>query len=117
MAGKSDGGQVEDGDYYDDIDYAKLFGTYDAVSEEEIEVQQVDDGLIGNLPREIYCHIVETLKDHCAEGSLLELWDYSQERIEGLSREQVGRQIIFLYIQYSRGVKDFVKSSLPLPDN
>ena len=102
MAGKSDGGQVEDG-AYDDIDYAKLFGTYDAsgddndavvdrLSEEEL----VDDGQIGNLPREIYCDIVETLKDHCAEGSLLELWDYSRERIAGLSREQVRRHFIFL---------------------
>ena len=102
MAGKSDGGQVEDGNY-DDIDYAKLFGTYDAsgddndtVVESLSEEEYVDDSQIGNLPREIYCDIVETLKDHCAEGSLLELWDYSRERIAGLSREQVRRHFIFL---------------------
>ena len=91
MAGKGDGGQVEDGDY-DDIDYAKLFGTdNDAVVEIQSEEVDADDGQIGGLPREIYCDIVETLKDHCAEGSLLELWDYSRERIAGLSREQVRR--------------------------
>ena len=103
MAGKSDGGQVADGDYYDDIDYAKLFGTYDASGDDNdavVEIQNeeeyVDDSQIGNLPREIYCHIVETLKDHCAEGSLLELWDYSRERIAGLSREQVRRHFMYL---------------------
>ena len=105
MAGKSDGGQVEDGNY-DDIDYAKLFGTYDASGDDndavvEIQSEEVDadDGQIGGLPREIYCDIVETLKDHCAEGSLLELWGYSRERIAGLSREQVRGHFIFLYIQ------------------
>ena len=52
--------------------------------------KKVDDSQIGSLPRDIYCDIVETLKDHCAEGSLLELWDYSEELIAGLSRQQVG---------------------------
>ena len=107
MAGKSDGGRVEDGDY-DDIDYAKLFGPYDASGDDndavvEIQSEEVDadDGQIGGLPREIYCDIVETLKDHCAEGSLLELWDYSRERIAGLSREQVRRHFIMYLYEYS----------------
>ena len=63
---------------------------------EESEEVDADDGQIGGLPREIYCDIVETLKDHCAEGSLLELWDYSRERIAGLSREQVRRHFMYL---------------------
>ena len=63
---------------------------------------------IGNLPRDIYCDIVETLKDHCAEGSLLELWDYSEEWIAGLSRQQVGT---FVASVLSRKTQVFEKLS------
>ena len=45
--------------------------------------------LFNGLPSEIYCDIVETLQDHCAERSILELWNYDEDIIRGLTRQEI----------------------------
>ena len=36
----------------------------------------------GNLPENIYCHLVESLNEKCGQQSLLEIWRYEQQLIE-----------------------------------
>ena len=88
MAAEDKAPLIDDDEY--EVNEYEVTENRTSVTEVQKAEKEVDDSQIGNLPRDIYCDIVETLKDHCAEGSLLELWDYSEEWIAGLSRQQVG---------------------------
>jgi hypothetical protein len=49
-----------------------------------------DDGdLINGLPREIHCDLVQTLRKHCAEWNLLEIWNYNETAIRNLTRQDI----------------------------
>ena len=41
------------------------------------------------LPRNIYCELVDTLDTHCYEQSLLEIWMYNEDVINQLSTEDI----------------------------
>ena len=43
----------------------------------------------NDLPKEIYCNLVETLKDKCGEFSLLEIWDYDESIISKLREKDI----------------------------
>ena len=42
-----------------------------------------------DLPRNIYCELVDTLDTHCYEQSLLEIWMYNEDVINQLSTEDI----------------------------
>ena len=41
----------------------------------------------SSLPPEIYCDLLETASDKCAEYSLLELWKFKEDRIRSLTQQ------------------------------
>ena len=81
----------DDNDYPENEDYINFYGggpianddNYDDDDDEE------DDDKVENLPRGIYCDIVETLEEKCGEYSLLELWKYDREVISNLSEQDI----------------------------
>ena len=62
-------------------DYTNFYGDGEGIIAGE-EKDTIDD-----LPREIYCDIVETLEDKCGEFSLLEIWKYDQVVIANLTNQ------------------------------
>jgi hypothetical protein len=72
--------------YESDYDYFNFY-IGDVVEEEEKEEDHVKDDDDDDLPPEVYCDIVETLNDKCGEYSLLEIWNYDEERIKKLSQQ------------------------------
>ena len=66
------------GDYYDDEDYEP--------SEDEIGGQA---SLAEALPRDIYCDLIDTLKEKCLEHSILELWKYDRDVISRLTTQDI----------------------------
>ena len=77
----SDGGDDVD----DDVNRGEV--DYEAIGE---KVEKAPPSkLFGGLPSDIYCDIVETLEDRCAERSILELWKYDEEVIRKLTRREI----------------------------
>jgi hypothetical protein len=56
--------------------------------EEDDDEDDVNDGFDG-LPPQIYCDLVTTLEDKCAERSILELWEYDEDVIRSLTKEDI----------------------------
>ena len=82
---------ADDSDYQEYPEYEDYFNFYGGGSsepEEEPKDNESDDKL-GNLPKEVYCDIVETLEDKCGEYSLLEIWEYDREVIASLSKQDI----------------------------
>ena len=74
-------------DFEYNYDYINFYGeTMGAIEHDE---EEKSNDTIDNLPREIYCDIVETLQDKCGEFSLLELWEYKEEVIAKLSNQDI----------------------------
>ena len=83
------------------------------------EIEDNDDDSVDtfeNLPKDIYCDIVETLQDKCGEYSLLEIWKYDKVVISQLSDQDIINAINTLrespifgystdYINYLGGVE------------
>ena len=44
---------------------------------------------LENLPKDIYCDIVETLEEKCGEYSILEIWKYDPDVISGLTQRDI----------------------------
>ena len=42
---------------------------------------------LENLPKEVYCDIVETLEEKCGEYSILEIWKYDADVISNLTQQ------------------------------
>ena len=77
-----------DDDYYPDYEeYLNFYGDGPAAANDEIDDKTEEK--IENLPREIYCDIVETLEEKCGEYSLLELWRYDRDVIAKLSEQDI----------------------------
>ena len=70
----------KDEDY--DYDYTNFYGDGEGIIEEGEGNDTIDD-----LPREIYCDIVETLEDKCGEYTLLEIWKYDEAVIANLTNQ------------------------------
>lgn len=49
----------------------------------------VEDDLIKDLPKQIYCDLVTTLKEKCATQSLLEMFQYDDQIIKTTTKEEV----------------------------
>ena len=96
---KSTTGQnVSDSDDVPEYDYDYIWSDYDYKVEDEDEhvpkpVTRIDFSKYGDkneddddrnedLPDEIYCDLVENLKEKCGEQNLLEIWRYKQDLIE-----------------------------------
>ena len=82
----------EDCDNYDDyIDFYGTGGEANGSAEEDNSRTHMeeDDDMLENLPKEIYCDIVETLEDKCAEFSLLEIWKYERNVISDLAQQDI----------------------------
>ena len=76
---------VEESDYYED--YFNFYGTED--DEDKVDEEIEGDDKVDDLPKDIYCDIVETLADKCGEFSLLEIWNYDREIISKLSEQDI----------------------------
>ena len=74
----------------DEEDYEDYFNFYGGDVEDPAEVEH-DDGedLLEDLPREIYCDLINTLSDKCGEYSILELWKFNEDVIRKLSRQEI----------------------------
>ena len=84
----------DDQDYQEYPEYEDYFNFYGGGESEPVEEHDDDDGddgddRLGNLPKQVYCDIVETLKDKCGEYSLLEIWKYDKEVIASLSKQDI----------------------------
>ena len=77
----------EESDYSHYEDYFNFYGTGD--NEDEVDEVADGDDKLDDLPKDIYCDIVETLKDKCGEFSLLEIWNYDEEIISKLSEQDI----------------------------
>ena len=67
-------------------DYFNFYG--DEESTEKVDSDH-DDESFEDLPREIYCDIVETLEEKCGEYSLLEIWKYDKQTISELTNQDI----------------------------
>ena len=52
-------------------------------------VEDTQTNLYKDLPRNIYCELIDTLETQCFEQSLLEIWMYKEEVINKLSTEDI----------------------------
>ena len=69
-------------------DYFNFYGTgYGFV--EEYEDDGESDEKIEGLPKDVYCDLVETLKDTCGEYSVLEIWKYDKAIITSLTDQEI----------------------------
>ncbi len=83
--------QAADPDVYD------YYGFNYYGEEEEAEGGSPDDDtgteeeekLIDGLPPEIYCDLVTTLPDKCAERSILEVWNFDEDRVANITQEDI----------------------------
>ena len=71
-------------DYFYESDYINFYGDYEVDTTDTDNEKKVED-----LPREIYCDIVETLKAKCGEYSLLEIWKYNKTIISNLEDQDI----------------------------
>ena len=67
-------------------DYFNFYGGEESTNEDDSDY---DDESVENLPREIYCDIVETLEEKCGEYSLLEIWKYDKQTISKLTTQDI----------------------------
>ena len=79
------------GDSYSDSYYGDYYGDY--YSDEDYEPSEDDIGgqasLAEALPRDIYCDLIDTLKEKCLEHSILELWKYDKDVISRLTTQDI----------------------------
>jgi hypothetical protein len=68
-------------------DYFDFYARLD--SEKSLDDDTKEEELIQNLPRSIYCDIVNTLNEKCAEYSILEIWKFDREVIERLTDQDI----------------------------
>ena len=66
-------------------DYINFYGDGGEWETTDTGSEKSDD----DLPREIYCDIVETLKAKCGEYSLLEIWKYNKTIISNLKDQDI----------------------------
>lgn len=57
--------------------------------EEKKEEEEEEDDQQSKLPPEIYCDLINTLNDKCAEFSLLEIWKFDEDVIRSLSQQDI----------------------------
>ena len=69
--------------FYQD-DYIDFYGDGEMDANDKDGEKRVVD-----LPKEIYCDIVETLEDKCGEYSLLEIWKYDMTIISNLTDQDI----------------------------
>lgn len=79
---------VKDDNYSQYEDYFNFYGTEETLNGKDDEDEDEDDEL-DNLPKEVYCDIVETLEDKCGEYSLLEIWKYDRNIISHLTEQDI----------------------------
>ena len=75
--------------------YVDFYGTGEANGSAESSniIHMEEDDMLENLPKEIYCDIVETLEDKCGEFSLLEIWKYDRNVISNLTQQDIIKAI------------------------
>ncbi|TRY67572.1 hypothetical protein TCAL_07820 [Tigriopus californicus] len=84
-------------DIYEDYDFENEDYEIDFVEKDEIEDSKNGDGNgdgqsddpQDSLSPEIYCDLVSTLDQKCLENSLLEIWRYSESRIQRLTQNDI----------------------------
>jgi hypothetical protein len=59
-----------------------------------------NDKLTNDLPREIHCKLVQTLKKQCAEWNLLEIWNYDEAVIRNLTSQGRDSPIVKHYSEF-----------------
>jgi predicted RND superfamily exporter protein len=52
-------------------------------------VQQTSAVEVGDLPADIYCGLVTTLKEKCVMSSLLEMWRFDEAHIESATQQEI----------------------------
>ena len=87
---------ADDGDDSDYPEYEEYFNFYGSGGGGELEEEGDGDNddleadlMLGDLPKQVYCDIVTTLRDKCGEYSLLEIWEYEKEVIANLSNQDI----------------------------
>ena len=68
-------------------DYQEDYFNFYSTDKEDTTDHRLDT--LENLPKQIYCDIVETLEDKCGEYSLLEMWKYDREVISSLTEQEI----------------------------
>jgi Niemann-Pick C1 protein len=98
--------QVPDDDKISEVydDYFNFYGNNNYVDEPESVTTEAskknkkkgdadedddDDDFVDSLPPDIYCDLIETLNDKCAEYSLLELWRFDEQVIRSLTQQDI----------------------------
>ena len=76
-------------DYQEYPAYEDYFNFYGGGEVEPEEEHDEEDDMLDDLPKQVYCDIVETLEDKCGEYSLLEIWEYDKEVIASLSSQDI----------------------------
>lgn len=84
-------------DVYEDYDFENEDYEIDFVEKDEIDDSKGGDGNgdgesddpQDSLSPEIYCDLVSTLDQKCMENSLLEIWRYSESRIQRLTQNDI----------------------------
>ena len=69
-------------------DYFNFYGTGNEYLDEHEDFGDSDEEIEG-LPKDVYCDIVETLRDTCGEYSILEIWKYDKEVISNLTNQDI----------------------------
>ena len=84
-----DQGEYDYSSYSSDIEIPKnkCSGPKTYLDVAAFEQNQIDT--YKNLPRNIYCELVDTLDTQCFEQSLLEIWMYNEEIIKEISTEDL----------------------------
>ena len=77
---------TENQDYIQYDDYSNFYGPEWS---ENVANKLDTSTTLNGLPRNIYCALVETLQDICGEFSLLEIWNYDQNKIRMLEDQDV----------------------------
>ena len=78
-----------DYDSHNNLDYFNFYGleeTEETEGNENNVNSSYGDEKLDNLPKDIYCDIVETLEDKCGEFSILEIWKYDRNIISSLTK-------------------------------
>ena len=78
---------AEDGENYDD-NFDDFFTKDNDEGQGDGDEEEEEDP-VENLPRGIYCDLVNTLNEKCLENSILEMWQFKESRIRKLTQQDI----------------------------
>ncbi len=83
--------QAEDEDTNEDDgdDYYDFSFSYDDATSSTGTSNETEEDLMRDLPKSVYCDIVDSAYKRCAMTSVLELWSYDEDAIRKLTKEDI----------------------------